>query len=164
VTNEEIMQMLDAIHAKKPYVYKLSDVDIFEFKSDRVKSTYRCGHGFTFDDVETARNLAGALIVWANVQEDYTPTGDEMAALVKLAGFVEWPTKHHPVNQSRAEWYAKMTPLMSIETLKRNKSDLRKIALQANKERDHATLRDANRALDFIHYELKQKGACEHDH
>jgi hypothetical protein len=167
VNVEDVRAMVSAIQKEEQYDFQIDEATWVRICPEGIDMVDEQGHRLVdnFYDVTTIRQLAGAFILWCNVKQDMRPeNGDEMNALIKFCALFELPQKGHPVNGSRADWYARMTPIMSVETLKRNESDLRKIALQANKERDHATLRDANRALDYIHYELKKKGACGHEH
>lgn len=163
---DQVRAMIDAIHKREDHVIRAEVSDgwpsmIAGFSSDEILFDIE-GSSTKMSDPTFARQLAGALILWANKQEGIRPeNGDEMETLIKFCALFDVVDDTHPVNNSRADWYARMTPLMTVETLKRNRADLNVIAKELAKSHAPAArteLADINRAIDYIHHELKKKG------
>lgn len=160
-TGEKILEMLEAIKEGRETITELghsqNDIQI-RFTSAGV--FFESANGSNeVEDTDFARQIGAALIMWANVKDGWTFSADDIFNLTKLLGWTNSKPENHTVNQSRAEWYERNIPFMTLETMKRNWEDLKKI------ERDYATngegidthLLDCRRAMDYLWHAMKEK-------
>ncbi|MFG2268081.1 hypothetical protein [Streptomyces sp. NPDC048720] len=114
---------------------------------------------FKVNDPKVAQGLAGALVWWAFQQQGKKPTGEEMAACMELFGWADKAFGYHDVNESRAKWYERNIPIMTLETLQRNLRDLKLIGARAQAQNDNATFNDVVKAIGYLQHAIREKEA-----
>lgn len=157
-TGEKILEMLEAIKAGEEYEFRAGNGEVIADRNG-ISFVPRYDHLFEVEDVDSVRQIGAAFIMWANAKDGWTFSADDIFNLTKLLGWTNNKPERHSVNATRAEWYERNIPFMTLETMKRNWEDLKKI------ERDYATngegidthLLDCRRAMDYLWHAMKEK-------
>ena len=165
MNTDQVVEMIDAITNGSRYV-----LPIAEDETGRGKLKMRTNseevlfytEGLTsfagqVDDPRTAREIAGALVAWANRKEGKSNahgglklglsevTGPSTADVIKLMSG----------RDTKADWFTRNVDNMSVETLCRNFDDLMYITkMKAISDTDRA---DANSAKNVVWKALKEK-------
>lgn len=163
----DITKMMDTLRDNKPFKLKAVVSNFKEDNPDELhvffgkKSVmFWDGDGNEFavktSDVSVIRNLAGALILWANYQDKLNPSGEETFAAFRLFGWHRTPNDSEAINGTRTKWYARTVGMMTPQTLQRNFEDLTAIENEmASKTKvDTEELRDIRVARNILWSEM----------
>lgn len=160
LNTEQVVEMIDAItegrHTKIGWEgAALTDDLSLDFRKDSVRFTIR-GEVFDVAHSRTAREIAGALVAWANRKEG---SDIDLASVVKLFGdgTVEFPSVNDWAHiksgrDTRENWYRRNVGRMTRETLERNMKDLREIKQTMSPSSEEWY--DAQKAIDVLHDSL----------
>lgn len=164
MNTDEVVAMIDAITEGKIFAkrWNLSEGGHFNFASDGEGIALRTSGVTEIQDPRTAREIAGALVAWANKKEGHN---EGAAFLGKLAvsilndGGVDFPSVNDWAHikagrDTRTNWYARNVKRMTLETLKRNKQDLEGTKAQTPPGPE---LDDIRRAINVIDDELYKR-------
>jgi hypothetical protein len=167
---EQVCEMIDTITEGRNYDLEIKGANDtgecrLQFASGSFSLALLEGWATEIDDPRTAREIAAALIAWANHKDGIV--FDQLTAAANLAAMRKSPTaptvedwaEIKSGRSSREEWYRRNVERMSLETLKRNKEDLK--GIRANlpthsptRETDWA---DINKAINIINDELLKR-------
>jgi hypothetical protein len=115
---EKVVAMIDTITDGRQFAHRWEgEENSFNFASSDSGFAVQAS-SFGCSDPRTAREIAGALVAWANRKEG---NGNETEAFRVSADHF---------SKSRAEWYERSVKYMSQETKNRNLKDLHSIALE----------------------------------
>jgi hypothetical protein len=142
VNSDEIVEMIDAIYEGKYYAHGFStkkdvitiEVGAAEGTEEFWFSSFTPGANFLakIDDPRTAREIAGALVAWAN-RKDGLNNGAHFLSRLGVSiiddGRPEFPSVDDYMhinrgNDTRKNWYARNVGRMTQETKDRNLKDL----------------------------------------
>lgn len=157
MTTNKVMEMINAIFDGKPYRMEVNSADDnFEnmevrFRSDNVVFVEKGGAFVcTVNDPRIAREIAAALVTWANRQESSKSSGVHI--------LVSAPIAQDPVNNSRESWYTRTVRMMTDDTIQRNMKDLQSIeASLASNRNETPELEDVRAAISICHAELRRR-------
>lgn len=83
-----VIRMLDAINDGREYTYVNNNVSEVDVAEDSVLFNVEKGATFEITNAEQAREIAGILVAWANAREDTQLNSNDMAAGMKLFGWL----------------------------------------------------------------------------
>lgn len=121
MNTEEVVAMIDAITAGKPFVNRWeseSDSLIVATSPEKFVMQDTGDFVFTLRDPRTAREIAGALVAWANRKDG------------QLGALPSTDVDQTSSAGSRATWYRRSVGIMSQEAKNRNLKDLTAIQAQ----------------------------------
>ena len=173
MNTEEVVAMIDAITEGKPFVHRWeSETDSLIFATSPEKAVLSDTGDFCFDlrDPRTAREIAGALVAWANRKDgiqqpksfEATDPNNPHPGMYHFAfGCREcFPALKTMTEESlasqlidmkkngRAQWYRRNVDRMSQETKDRNLQDLR--GIQAELHPNDVTNIDVEAAMQIL--------------
>lgn len=141
MNTDQVVEMIDAITEGRPYDHtwesaNLSDALHLATTGTMARFGIR-GEVFDVEDPRTAREIAGALVAWANRKQGHNVGAQflgRLAVSILSDGSVGFPSVNDWAHikagrDSRANWYARNVKNMSQETKDRNLKDL--IGIQA---------------------------------
>lgn len=141
MNTEEVCAMIDAITEGRKYVYE-NNGGTSRMTVDEDGISFSAEITFLIEQPRTAREIAGALVAWANRKEgnaneveafrvaaEFKPTTSIPEEIVKRQQAVYEPpaTNNKVPGCWRADWYRRNVTSMSQETKDRNLKDLRGI-------------------------------------
>jgi hypothetical protein len=141
VNTEEVCKMIDDITEGKPFSRQNLNGEQVNIASQ--------GDGFalagTLTNPRTAREIAGALVAWANRKDGVTSNRNVQSDLLS-------EKKEKDVAIWRENWYHRNIRNMTRETMERNMSDLKKIRRSTPFPSDEFD--DIQKAIDILHVAL----------
>lgn len=166
MNTEQVVEMIDAISEGRTYgfmpsVTEASDTLNFTFNKNEINIFSGEDFAACVENPRTARELAGALIVWANKQEDATVHPDMAVGFMRLMGMNGAPGKYDRDDCWREKWYRIHAPNMTKETLKVNMRDLNKLKDTFIVERGngHWSVSDVQKAINICRDLLNGDGS-----
>jgi hypothetical protein len=153
VNTEEVCKMIDDITEGRPKQVTWEG-DAGEYDSITLRTisgafqfTQHGNGAFVFqsDDPRTAREIAGALVAWANRKDGVTSNRNVQSDLLS-------EKKEKDVAIWRENWYHRNIRNMTRETMERNMSDLQKIRRSTPFPSDEFD--DIQKAIDILHVAL----------
>lgn len=173
MNTEEVVAMIDAITEGRYYAHGFetkqdiitievgregphlgNNTDEFWFSSFTPSANFLA----KINDPRTAREIAGALVAWANRQDSNKQDAETMSAIVwgsparvasKEIGMADGETS---MRESREEWYRRNVHHMTRGTLERNFNDLKEVLDLSPIGSEEAL--DCQKAMNILHDSL----------
>ena len=156
MTTNKVMEMINAIfdgqsYELTPETYELSSEFEIAFGKSEIAFNQPDGDfGAFIRNPRVAREIAAALVTWANRQESSKSSGVHI--------LVSAPIAQDPVNNSRESWYTRTVRMMTDDTIQRNMKDLQSIeASLASNRNETPELEDVRAAISICHAELRRR-------
>lgn len=148
MNTEQVVEMIDAISEGKRYTLSIASDD--DESNGKKSLAMRMGEGSILfylrgpvsfageiDNPRTAREIAGALVAWANRKEGKIQETKQVEASLILRSEATRPSTADAIKlmsgrSTKTEWYAANVGRMTPETKSRNLRDLREILAEGN--------------------------------
>jgi hypothetical protein len=153
MNTDQVVEMIDAITEGRRYLFNVDEATTIVFSPEHFEVVDEHGDELvaSIDNERLAREIAGALVAWANRKQGT----EERLTINAFLSAIGVPQDAVKINSSRQDWYARNIQFMDVPTLRRNFDDLMRIT--KTKGLPDADKADANRAKDFIWSALREK-------
>jgi hypothetical protein len=162
VDSKQVIEMLDAIFEGREWEIEIKPGDRLMLDKDGITFSPRIDTLFEIDNPSIARQIAGALVSWANKVDDTAPlTGPEVMATMKLFDWATPRIEHHSVNKTRTEWYHRNVQIMTPKTMMRHFRDLKVLEKCYSREGNDIQLMDVGNSIDILWKAMRETDAFD---